>query len=106
MAAPGTSRKPTFFWQAVLILLPVAVLAVIGWESLRQDAILAEHDARERAQTVADDFLHKFSAELSSTEPRTDATFSFVVDPAGGLLFPPAWDPLPTPQPFNGSQLD
>jgi len=29
-----------------------------------------------------------------------------VVDPAGGLIFPPAWNPLPTPQPLNGSQLD
>ena len=29
----------------MLILLPVAVLAAIGWASLQQDKILAEHDA-------------------------------------------------------------
>jgi signal transduction histidine kinase len=106
MAVSRTSRKPTFFWQGMLILLPVAVLAAIGWVSLRQDKILADHDARERAQTIADDFLQKFSAELTATGLRTNATFSFVVEPAGGLSFPPKWDSLPTPQPLDGSQLD
>jgi signal transduction histidine kinase len=106
MAGPRTSRKPTFFWQGMLILLPVAVLAALGWASLRQDKILAEHDARERAQTIADDFLQKFSAELTSTGSRTNAAFSFEVDQAGRLIFPPGWNLLPTPQPFNGSQLD
>jgi signal transduction histidine kinase len=106
MAAPRTTRKPTFFWQGMLILLPVAVLAALGWASLRQDKILAEHDARERAQTIADDFLQKFSAELTSTGSRTNAAFSFEVDQAGRLIFPPGWNPLPTPQSFNWSQLD
>jgi hypothetical protein len=49
MSGARVHGKSTFFWQAVLILLPVAVLAVIGWASLRQDKILAEHDAREHA---------------------------------------------------------
>jgi hypothetical protein len=101
MTGPRTSRKPTFLWQGLLILLPVAVLAVIGWASLRQDKILAEHDARERAQAIADGFLQNFSAELTSTEARTNVAFSFAVDQAGGLIFPPGWNPLPTPQPFN-----
>ena len=90
----------------MLILLPVTVLAAIGWVSLRQDKILAEHDARERAQTIADGFLQIFSAELTATGSLTNAALSFVVDPAGALIFPPAWNPLPTPQPFNISQLD
>ena len=106
MGVSRTSRNPTFFWQGMLILLPVAVLAAIGWVSLRQDKILAEHDARERAQTIADGFLQIFSAELTATGSLTNAALSFVVDPAGGLIFPPAWNPLPTPQPLNGSQLD
>ncbi|MGO8835982.1 MAG: sensor histidine kinase [Limisphaerales bacterium] len=106
MAAPRTSRKPTFFWQAVLIVLPVAVLAVIGWTSLRQDKILAEHDARERAQLIADDLLQKFSTELTAAGPGTNAAFYFEVDQAGRLIYPPAWDPLPTPQPFNPAELN
>jgi signal transduction histidine kinase len=42
-------HKPAFFWQGVLILLPVAVLAVVGLISLRQDEHVAEADARKRA---------------------------------------------------------
>ncbi|MEI9865111.1 MAG: hypothetical protein WDN00_11290 [Limisphaerales bacterium] len=42
-------NKPTFFWQGVLILLPVAVLAVVSLISLRQDERAAEEDARKRA---------------------------------------------------------
>jgi hypothetical protein len=41
MLKPGSNRKPTFFWQAVLIVLPVAVLAEVGLFSLRQDKALA-----------------------------------------------------------------
>ena len=106
MTAPRTPRKPTFFWQGVLILLPVAVLAIIGWASLRQDKILAEYDARERAQAVADDFLQKFSTGLIATGSGSNSTFAFEVDPAGRLIFPPGWNPLPMPQPFDASQLD
>src|SRR5208283_2024111 len=42
----------------------------------------------------------------AATGSRSNAAFSFVVDSSGGLIFPPAWNPLPTPQPLNGSQLD
>jgi signal transduction histidine kinase len=40
---------PAFFWQGVLIMLPVAVLAVASLVSLRQDERAAENDARNRA---------------------------------------------------------
>ena len=41
--------RPAFFWQGVLILLPVAVLAVVCLFALRQDEQAAESDARNRA---------------------------------------------------------
>ena len=47
------ARKPAFFWQALLILLPVGVLAAVGLYSLRQDRLLAEHDAKELAGGIA-----------------------------------------------------
>lgn len=47
--AARKQRKSSFLWQAVLILLPVAVLAVVGLISLRQDERAAEQDARNRA---------------------------------------------------------
>ena len=90
----------------MLILLPVAVLAAIGWASLQQDKILAEHDAAERAQVIADDFLQKFSSELTSPRSRTNAAYFFEVDQTGQLIFPPMWNPLPKSQPLDLSQLD
>jgi TolA-binding protein len=44
---------PLFFWQAILILLPVAGLAGFGLYSLRQDRLLAEQEARESGEVLA-----------------------------------------------------
>jgi len=49
MGAPHTPRRPVFFWQGVLILLPVVVLSIVSLVSLRQDERAAELDARNRA---------------------------------------------------------
>lgn len=54
------NRKPTFFWQGLLILLPVAMLAGFGLSFLRQDKRLAENEAKERAQILADDLSTSF----------------------------------------------
>ena len=64
MIRPRTSRKPTFFWQAVLILLPVVVLAAMGFFSLRQDRLLAEQEARERAAAVAGPLARELGLRL------------------------------------------
>jgi signal transduction histidine kinase len=45
--------KPSFLWQGILILLPVAVLTALGLYSLRQDRLLAEQDAKELGATTA-----------------------------------------------------
>ena len=42
-----------FFWQAILILLPVAGLAGFGLYSLRQDRLFAGQEAREAGQILA-----------------------------------------------------
>lgn len=67
----GKASKPTFFWQGVLILLPVAVLAVVSLISLHRDEQAAENDARRRAaesaqslaramRATVDEELHRF----------------------------------------------
>jgi signal transduction histidine kinase len=50
MATSHSPRKPTFLWQAMLILLPVLVLAGVGGVSLRVEQKASEQDARKRAQ--------------------------------------------------------
>src|SRR5438128_11426057 len=59
MITPRSNRKPTFFWQALLILLPVCVVSIFGVASLRQARLLVEQDARERAGRVAEDLSER-----------------------------------------------
>ena len=47
---PNPNHKPSFFWQGLLILLPVAVLTVFGAMSLVQDEQTVEREARKRAE--------------------------------------------------------
>lgn len=49
----GRKPLPAFFWQAVFILLPVVLLAGFGLYSLRQDRLLAEQEAREAGELLA-----------------------------------------------------
>src|SRR5437588_11767099 len=101
MGPSRSNRKPTFVWQALLIVLPVAVLAAVGIFSLRQDKILAQHEANERAQTIADEFLPKIWADLTAMKnPEQFKHHAFEVDPAGQLVFPPPIAPVPGPTPL------
>ena len=49
MRKSNSGRRPSFFWQGLMIILPVLVLAVVGLYSLRQDEQAAEQAARKRA---------------------------------------------------------
>jgi signal transduction histidine kinase len=104
MAAPTPPRKPTFLWQGLLIILPVAVLAVLGLLSLRQDRRLAEREAAERAQALADDLVERIWTELAVTN--VSGRLHFTIDAAGGLIFPPPHASVPVPQPFDLAELD
>jgi signal transduction histidine kinase len=106
MAYGFSNRKPTFIWQALLIVLPVALLATVGFLSLRQDKLLAEHEAAQRAQAIADDLLPKIQADLVPASESALSEITFLVAPNGDLLFPPPAKPVPEPHPFDLSQLD
>ncbi len=106
MARLRQPRKPSFVWQALLILLPVATLAAIGFLSLRQDKIIAQHDAVERAQTIADSLLPRLWSALTNVSgPEAFDHHAFQIDPLGNLLFPPPVSATPIPQPLNPSEL-
>lgn len=53
MLGPRPRRKPTFFWQGTLILLPVAVMSAIALVSIWQDKAAVQQDARRRAAELA-----------------------------------------------------
>ncbi len=104
MTGPQTQRQPTFFWQGLLILLPVAVLAAAGMISLRQDKVIAQHDAIERAQAIADDLAAKIGNEFTTQEssfldPSNRPVFE--VNAAGRLIYPPAVEPAEMTGPEN-----
>ena len=103
MSGPRRNRPPTFFWQGVLIVLPLAVLAALGLFSLRQDKVLAQHEATERAQRLADQLAQDLWAELTDLSGPNLPMFK--VDGAGALVFPPASSSVPNPRVLNPSDL-
>jgi signal transduction histidine kinase len=105
MARSRQHRKPSFLWQALLILLPVAVLAGVGFLSLRRDKILAQHEAVERAQIIADSLLPRVWSALTNVNNEAFEHHAFQVDSAGELLSPPPVASTPVPEPLDLSAL-
>src|SRR6267378_2082165 len=96
----NSSPEPTFLWQGLLLVLPVLILSGVGFFSLRQDRVLAQHEATQRAQSIAEDLLPRLWNELVKTSaPVQFGPYSFEIDSAGRLIFPPpiAMPPVPTP---------
>jgi signal transduction histidine kinase len=111
--------KPRFLWRAILIVLPVVILASVGALSLRQDRLLAEKEADELAGQLADAFLPevaeviaaRFASALAAAQAphasveEANQTIAFQINAEGDLLHPPRLsDPLP--QPLNPAELD
>lgn len=67
MTARQRQNKPTFLWQGLLILLPVAVLAGFSLLALRRDRLLAEKEAQQAAAISAQQ-LHRAVADALAEE--------------------------------------
>lgn len=76
--------KSPFLWQAILILPPLALLAGLGIFSLRQDRQLAELDAKEHCQALAEDYASAIQAALQNPPP---PAFSEITIESDGRLF-------------------
>ncbi|MEY2409155.1 MAG: two-component system, OmpR family, phosphate regulon sensor histidine kinase PhoR [Verrucomicrobiota bacterium] len=99
------TRSPGFLRHGILILLPVVVLSAIGFISLQQDSFLAQREAVERAQALADESVESLWTALADTS-RLSRDLAFQVDANGALLFPPPVTTVPLPQPFLLSDLN
>src|SRR5262249_62308168 len=98
--------KASFLWRGLLIVLPVVLLAGVGVHSLGQDQVLADHEARERAQTLADDLAERLWTALTTVaDPARLQYRAFQVDARGLLVFPPPYEAAPRPQPLLLSDL-
>ncbi len=103
MAKSIFNQKPNFLWQGLLIVLPVVVLSAVGGFSLRQDRILAQHEAAGRAQTIADDLASKIWDALTGTNNAFGFQgLRFQIDSTGHLIFPPPFTTVP--QPLNSTE--
>ncbi len=69
---PDVGSGSAFFWQGVLMFLPVLVLAGVGVGSLRQDRLLADQEARERAQQSGRQLAAVFAREAGGEMARFD----------------------------------
>ncbi len=64
------TKKPTFFWQGMLIMLPVVVLASVSLALVHRDEQAAEQEARDRAAQSAQALAR---AVLNSALPELEA---------------------------------
>jgi len=95
-----TNRKPRFFWQGVLILAPMLVLAKLGALAIWQDKRMAEHEANLRAQELAEEAAGKLAFEWTAHPP--SGADAFRVNATGELLEP---KPLRQPTPADVTAL-
>src|SRR5262245_34937538 len=101
---PPTGRS--FFWQGVLILLPVVVLASAGFLSLRQDRLLARHEAVEKAQALAEQIADTVWKRIFRADAPLDfPEHAFRLDTEGQLVFPPSAPASPEPLPLDPEPL-
>jgi signal transduction histidine kinase len=87
----------------MLITLPVIVLAAAGLVSLRQDRLLVEHEAADRAQELADNLVSSLWRSLT-TSPATELP-TFTIGSGGEVSFPPSLALTPHPQSMDGDEL-
>src|SRR5579862_3185869 len=61
----GKASKPTFFWQGVLILLPVLLMAGFGTWAILRERRAVESDARQRAREILQSLPFLFNQGLT-----------------------------------------
>ncbi len=93
---PRPARRPTFLWQALLIVLPVAALALLGLFAVRRDYTASEQDARQRAEDITRSLSAQlgrvFAGELSEQETVGEAWNGMGIA-GGGVRWPGTNDP-------------
>lgn len=126
---PFPSAKPArFFWQGLLILLPALVLAGAGFYSLREEEVLARHEAEEQAKQIATELAQRLIPQALRFEVpgiaeagRLPATWEAEVlhrlrrsplvetaclfDDEDALVYPPAAAGMPWPAPLDEAEL-
>ena len=80
MSQKQKHRSPTFLWQGVLILLPVVVLACMGFSFLERDKQLVLQEARENAKSLANQISTYIAPRLETQLRAQDNYASWDLD--------------------------
>jgi signal transduction histidine kinase len=75
LGTPG-NRKPTFFFQGLLIVLPVAVMAAVGLFAIRRDRAVVHEEARRGAAQL----VEQLAAALAGRVPPQLAAYDHFGD--------------------------
>ena len=73
MTRPDSDRPPSFLWQGLLILLPVAALAVVGLMAVRRDRAAVQQDATRRAHEILAQMSEGFGRAAAEQLTRYDS---------------------------------
>lgn len=92
-------------WGIWLVLIPLAGLAGFGLFSLRQDRLLVEQEARERAEQLAAGLAERMYASLTAPADTARGDVAFVIEPNGRLVRPPALAGLAPDDPLQTDEL-
>jgi signal transduction histidine kinase len=119
-------KRPRFLWRGLLIVLPALAMAGFGFVSLRQDRLLARHQAAEEADKLALELIELIlpaalrldiglpALARPQDDPimaaRQDGLIVALLDDTGDLVHPPPFRwPIPEPLEFDmlsAEQLD
>jgi signal transduction histidine kinase len=81
-APPHPSRKPSFFWQGILILLPVGLMAGFGFWAILRERSAVEAEAQQRAteilQSLPTDFGRLAAYRLTQFEVPRNGWYAYL----------------------------
>jgi signal transduction histidine kinase len=104
MTRKNTTKKRGFFWRGILILLPVAALALAGFSSMRQDRLLVEQEAQNQARRLAEEINRNIADAIdklnrgANFENWVDTNLMVLkLDSRGNLVVPPPLESAPSP---------
>jgi signal transduction histidine kinase len=80
LGSPGNS-KPTFFFQGLLIVLPVAVMAAVGLFAIRRDRVVVQEEARRGAAQLVEQLAAALArhvpAQLAAHDRFSDSWYNY-----------------------------
>ncbi len=81
MTRPHPDQPPSFLWQGLLILLPVAALAIVGLSAITRDRAAVQEDARRRAHEIlaqmSEGLGHTAAGQLTRFDPLAQTWFDY-----------------------------